>query len=45
MRYINKTDLLIIAKNSSILMMGVGVLCLVPIIVDLLFLEFNAIYY
>ena len=45
MRYINKTDLLIIAKNSSILMMGVGVLCLVPIIVDLLFLEFNAMYY
>jgi trk system potassium uptake protein TrkH len=45
MRYFNKHDILIIAKNSGILMIGIGIMCLVPIIVDLLFLEFNAVYY
>ena len=45
MRYINKVDLLIIARNMSLLMIGIGLLCLVPIIVDLIFLEFNAISY
>ncbi|WP_298520144.1 TrkH family potassium uptake protein [uncultured Methanobrevibacter sp.] len=43
MRYINKNDVLIIARNSGIMMIGIGVLCLVPIIVDLIYLEFNAI--
>ena len=43
MRYINKTDVLIIAKNSGMLMIGIGILCLIPIIVDLIYLEFNAI--
>lgn len=43
MRYINKQDLLIIAKNSSRLMVGIGVICLIPIIVDLMYREFNAI--
>ena len=38
MRYINKNDVLIIARNSGKLMIGIGMLCLVPIIVDLLFL-------
>ena len=45
MRYINKKDLLIIARNSGMLMIGVGVFCLVPIIVDLMYLEFNAMYF
>lgn len=45
MRYINKNDVLIIAKNSGSLMIGIGLMCLVPIIVDLLFMEFNTIGY
>jgi trk system potassium uptake protein TrkH len=45
MRYINKTDLLIIARNSGILMIGIGALCLVPIIIDFAYLECNAGYY
>ena len=43
MRYINKTDLFIVIRNSGAIMMGIGVLCLIPIIVDLIFLEFNFI--
>ena len=43
MRYISKNDLIIITKNSGKLMIGIGVMCLVPIIVDLGYLEFNAI--
>lgn len=45
MRYINRKDLLIVAKNMGRLMVGIGVLCLVPIIIDLIYLEFNAPYY
>lgn len=45
MRYINKNDLIIIARNSGKLMIGIGVLCLIPIIVDLIYLEFNALAY
>ena len=41
MRYINKTDLFIVVRNSGMIMIGIGVLCLIPIIVDLLYLEFN----
>ncbi|WP_405268218.1 TrkH family potassium uptake protein [Methanobrevibacter sp.] len=43
MRYINKIDLLIIARNSGMLMIGIGVMCLVPILIDLAYLEFNAV--
>ena len=43
MRYIKKSDLLIVVKNLSRLMIGIGLLCLVPIIFDLLYLEFNLI--
>ena len=43
MRYVNRHDVLIIARNSGILMIGIGVMCLVPIIVDLICLEFNTI--
>ena len=45
MRYINKNDLFIIARNSGKLMIGIGVLCLIPIIVDLIYLEFNIMGY
>ena len=45
MRYINKTDLFIIARNSGMLMIGIGVMCLVPIIVDLIYFEFNIVGY
>jgi trk system potassium uptake protein TrkH len=45
MRYINKHDMLIIARNLGILMIGIGGMCLVPIIIDLIYLEFNAIYF
>lgn len=45
MRYINKNDLLIVVRNMGILMIGIGGMCLVPVIVDFLYLEYNAIYY
>ena len=45
MRFVTKHDLLIIARNSGILMIGIGLMCLVPIIVDFLYMEFNAIYF
>ena len=45
MRFVTKHDVLIIAKNSGRLMIGIGLMCLVPIIVDLGCLEFNAVGY
>lgn len=45
MRYINKNDLLIIARSMGLLMIGIGFLCLVPIAVDLIYFEFNALCY
>ena len=45
MRYINKTDLFIVARNSGMLMVGIGVMCLVPIFVDLIYFEFNILSY
>lgn len=41
MRYINKNDLYIIIRNSGMIMVGIGVMCLIPIIVDLIYFEFN----
>ena len=41
MRYITKTDLLIVAKNSGYLMIGIGVMCLVPLIFDVVYFEFD----
>lgn len=41
MRYINKTDLLIVLRNSGKIMIGIGVMCLIPIIFDIIYLEFN----
>lgn len=43
MRYITKTDLLIVARNSGIIMIGIGIMCLVPLIVDLIYFEFNPV--
>ena len=43
MRYITKTDLLVVARNSGMIMIGVGIMCLVPILIDLIYLEFNFI--
>lgn len=45
MRFVNKHDILIIARNSGILMVGIGIMCLFPIIVDLMYMEFNALYF
>ena len=41
MRYITKSDLLIVAKDSGYLMIGIGVMCLIPLIFDLIYFEFN----
>ena len=41
MRYITKTDLVIVAKNSGMIMMGIGVMCLIPLIFDLIYFEFD----
>ena len=43
MRYITKTDLLIVAKNSGLIMIGIGVMCLIPLIFDLIYFEFDII--
>ena len=43
MRYISKTDLLIVARDSGYLMMGIGLMCLIPLIFDLIYFEFNFI--
>ena len=45
MRFVTKQDFFIIARNSGILMIGIGLMCLVPIIVDFIYLEFNAKYF
>lgn len=45
MRYINRNDLLIIARYLGILMVGIGFMCLVPIIIDLIYFEANAASY
>jgi trk system potassium uptake protein TrkH len=41
MRYINKNDLLVVVRNSGMIMIGIGLLCLIPILIDLISLEFN----
>ena len=43
MRYITKTDLLIVAHNSGNLMIGIGIMCLIPLIFDIIYFEFNII--
>ncbi|WP_432645491.1 TrkH family potassium uptake protein [Methanobrevibacter sp.] len=41
MRYITKTDLLIIGLNSGYLLIGIGVMCLIPLLFDLIYFEFD----
>ena len=41
MRYITKTDMIIVATNSGYLMIGIGLMCLVPLIFDLIYFEFD----
>ena len=41
MRYITKTDLLIVARNSGFIMIGIGLMCLIPLIFDLVYFEFS----
>lgn len=43
MRYITKTDLIIVARNSGYLMIGIGLMCLIPLIFDLIYFEFDII--
>ena len=43
MRYISRTDLKIVARNFGILMIGIGVMCLIPLIIDLIFFEFDVV--
>ena len=41
MRYITKSDMIVVALNSGNLMIGIGIMCLVPLIFDLIYFEFN----
>lgn len=41
MRYITKTDLVIVTRNSGYLMIGIGMMCLIPLIMDLVYFEFD----
>ncbi|OEC93851.1 MULTISPECIES: TrkH family potassium uptake protein [Methanobrevibacter] len=43
MRYITKTDLLVIGLNSGYLLIGIGIMCLIPLIFDLIYFEFDLI--
>ena len=43
MRYITKTDLIIVVRNSGYLMIGIGIMCLIPLIFDLIYFEFDII--
>ncbi len=43
MRYITKTDLLIVARNSGYLMIGIGIMCLIPLVFDLIYFEFDLV--
>lgn len=41
MRYIKKSDLVIVALNSGNIMIGIGLMCLIPLIFDLIYFEFD----
>ena len=43
MKYITKTDLRIVIKNSGYLMIVIGIMCLIPLIFDLIYFEFDII--
>lgn len=41
MRYITKTDLYIVSRYSGVVMICVGLMCLFPLLIDLIYFEFN----
>ena len=43
MRYITKTDLKIVARDMGVLMIGIGVMCLIPLFINPIFAENNII--
>ncbi len=43
MRYVTKTDLMLVAKNSGIIMIGIGIMCLIPLLIDIIYFEFDII--
>ena len=43
MRYITKSDLVVVALNSGNIMIGIGVMCLIPLIFDFIYFEFDVI--
>lgn len=43
MRYITRSDLLVVASNSGLLMIGIGVMCLIPLLFDLVYFEFDIV--
>lgn len=45
MRYIKKNDITSILSYSGEMMIGVGIMMLIPIVVDIIYLEFNCIGY
>lgn len=43
MKYITKTDFCIVARHSGSIMIAIGLMCLIPLIIDLIYLELNYI--
>lgn len=41
MKYVTKTDLSLVARSSGIIMIGIGIMCLIPLIPDIIYFEFN----
>ena len=41
MKYITKTDLYIVSRYSGVVMICVGLMCLFPLLIDLIYFEFN----
>ena len=41
MKYITKTDLCIVTRYSGVVMICVGLMCLSPLLIDLIYFEFN----
>lgn len=41
MKYITKTDIYIVTRYSGVIMIGVGLMCLFPLLIDLIYFEFN----
>ena len=41
--YITKTDLMIVARNTGMIMIGIGIMCLIPLIMDIIYFEFDIV--